>query len=233
MSQQTASQAQTDARTAFVLDVDGTLIDTVYLHVRAWSQAFDEAGLAIPDWRLHRRVGMAGRLLARVILDEEGADATGSRPKELDDAHGRYYADLRDKFARPLDGAAELLSTLREVDVPWALATSSSPSELGDLLERLGVSDDDIVVDDSDAGLAKPDPELFRAAIDQLGVAPNSAVIVGDSPWDMVAARRAGALSIGVLTGGFSASELHDGGAVRVYSGPDELRTHLPEFGIG
>lgn len=219
-------------RASMVLDLDGTLVDSVYLHVRAWSQAFEEHGLSIPSWRIHRRVGMAGELLARVLLDEEGEETSSARNKELDDAHGRYYDELR-RFVRPFDGARELLATLSDLDVRWAIATSSSPSEQGDILEQLGVGDDAIVVSDSDAGLSKPDPELFRAAIDRLGVDPADVIIVGDSPWDMLAARRAGGVSIGALTGGFSASELHDSGALRVYSGPRQLRIHLPEFGFG
>lgn len=219
------------ARAAMVLDLDGTLVDSVYLHVRAWARALDDADIPVPSWRIHRRIGMAGLLLARVLLDEEGAQADDDLLAQLDDAHGRHYDELRPQ-ARPLPAAAQLIGTLRALDVPWAIATSSAPSEQGDLLAQLGIVDDDTVVSDADAGLSKPDPELFRAAIDKLGVDPGDTVVVGDSPWDMLAAKRAGAMAVGVRTGGFSAGELHASGAVRVYNGPEQVRVHLPEFGL-
>lgn len=219
------------ARAAMVLDLDGTLVDSVYLHVRAWALALQDADLHVPSWRIHRRIGMAGTLLARVLLDEEGEQVSDDLLERLDNGHGRHYDELR-PHARPLPDAARLIGTLRSLNAPWAIATSSSPSEQGDILSQLGITDSDTVVSDADAGLSKPDPELFRAAIDKLGVDPGDTVVVGDSPWDMLAAKRAGAMAVGVRTGGFSAGELHASGAVRVYTGPDQVRIHLPEFGL-
>lgn len=219
------------ARAAMVLDLDGTLVDSVYLHVRAWARALEDADVPLPSWRIHRRIGMAGKLLARVLLDEEGVEVNDELLDRLDDAHGRHYDELR-PYARPLPDAAGLIGTLRSLNAPWAIATSSSPSEQGDILAQLGIDDSDTVVSSADAGMSKPDPELFRSAIDKLGVDPRDTIVVGDSPWDMLAAKRAGAMAVGVRSGGFSAGELHASGAVRVYTGPHEVRIHLPEFGL-
>lgn len=216
---------------AFVFDLDGTLVDSVYQHVFAWQRALEEVDISIPIWRVHRRIGMGSDLLAAAVLRESGHRLTDEETDQLTKAHGRHYAELSDSV-QPLPGARELLDKLDELGLAWGIATSGAKEETAPVLEMLGVVDRCPVVTGDDVPFAKPDPHLFLAGAQAVGVDPEVAIVVGDSTWDMLAARRAGAIGVGVLTGGFAASELVEGHAFRIYADPADLLEHLDELGV-
>ena len=216
---------------AFVFDLDGTLVDSVYQHVLAWREALEEAGIALSVWRIHRRIGMSGGLLVNALLRETGRALT---PEEIAGIH-RRHAEAYARFlpqVRPLPGAREILSFLTEARVPWAVATSGFADSAAPTLALLGVPSDVPVITRDQVEHAKPDPDLFRAAASRLGVSIGAAVVVGDSVWDLLAARRATALGVGLLSGGYGRDELERAGAYRVYQDPADLLRHLDEVGV-
>ena len=201
----------TDAPTAVLLDIDGTLVDSNFLHVHAWVQAFAEVGHPVDAWRVHRRIGMgSGRLLAELLGDD--AERLGDDAKEQ---HTARYAELAG-LLRPFDGARELVRTLADRGVRVVLSTSAAPEELEKLWATLDVDDLVQVTGAEDVDEAKPEPDLVHAALDLAGVPADRAVFVGDSVWDVEAAVRAGVPCVGVLSGGTSEEELRDAGAVAV-----------------
>jgi len=201
----------TDAPTAVLLDIDGTLVDSNFLHVHAWVQAFAEVGHPVDAWRVHRRIGMgSGRLLAELLGDD--AERLGDDAKEQ---HTARYAELAG-LLRPFDGARELVRTLADRGVRVVLSTSAAPEELEKLRDTLDVDDLVQVTGAEDVDEAKPEPDLVHAALDLAGVPADRAVFVGDSVWDVEAAVRAGVPCVGVLSGGTSEAELRDAGAVAV-----------------
>ena len=217
--------------TAFVFDLDGTLVDSVYQHVLAWREALEEAGIALSVWRIHRRIGMSGGLLVNALLRETGRALT---PEEIAGIH-RRHAEAYARFlpqVRPLPGAREILSFLTEARVPWAVATSGLSDSAAPTLALLGVPPDVPVITRDQVEHAKPDPDLFRAAASRLGVPIGATVVVGDSVWDLLAARRATALGVGLLSGGYGRDELERAGAYRVYQDPADLLRHLDEVGV-
>ena len=216
---------------AFVFDLDGTLVDSVYQHVLAWREALEEAGIALSVWRIHRRIGMSGGLLVNALLRETGRALT---PEEIAGIH-RRHAEAYARFlpqVRPLPGAREILSFLTEARVPWAVATSGFADSAAPTLALLGVPSDVPVITRDQVEHAKPDPDLFRAAASRLGVPIGATVVVGDSVWDLLAARRATALGVGLLSGGYGREELERAGAYRVYQDPADLLRHLDEVGV-
>jgi HAD superfamily hydrolase (TIGR01549 family) len=216
---------------AMIFDLDGTLVDSVYQHAMAWYEAFLGCGIEIQAWQVHRRVGMNGEMLTRAILREEGMEISEEQVTMLRELHTKLYAEKSGDI-RPLRGARELLAHLSEINVPWAIATSSKPENAKKSVEKLGVGADAVVVTgETDTG-AKPDPGLFLVAAKQLGIAAASATIVGDSVWDMLAARRTHALGVGLLCGGYSTEELRHAGGYRVYRDPLDLLRHLEEVGL-
>jgi HAD superfamily hydrolase (TIGR01509 family) len=217
--------------TALIFDLDGTLIDTVYAHVFAWQRALSEAGLPIDGWRIHRRVGMSGGLFARAVARELGRRLTTAEVKALQDRHGQLFRELLPE-RRPLPGAVELLRELRSASIPHAVATSGRRPEIDASLDALGVGPETVVVDRGNVQRAKPAPDLFLEAQTRLGVAPGDCYVVGDAVWDLLAARRAGMLSVGLLTGGYGEDELVRAGAFRVYTDAAELRVSLDELGL-
>jgi HAD superfamily hydrolase (TIGR01509 family) len=217
--------------TALILDLDGTLIDTVYAHVFAWQRALSEAGLAIDGWRIHRRIGMSGGLFARAVARELGRRLTRAEVEALQNRHGELFRQLLPD-RRPLPGAVELLRELRETGIPHGIATSGKRPEIDASLAALGVGAETVVVDRGDVRRAKPAPDLFLEAQGRLGVAPSDCYVVGDAVWDLLAARRAGMLSVGLLTGGYGEDELVRAGAFRVYADAAELRGSLDELGL-
>jgi HAD superfamily hydrolase (TIGR01509 family) len=216
---------------AFLFDLDGTLVDSVYQHVLAWRDALETAGIELAVWRIHRRIGMSGGLLVHALLRETGRQMTSSEITNLQRLHSEAY-ERQAKQVRPLPGARELLSYLRGAGVPWAIATSGRLQSARPALDILGIGPDVTVVTRDQVPYAKPDPDLFMAAADQLGVEMESAIVVGDSVWDLLAARRARALSIGLLSGGYGQDELERAGAYRVYLDPADLMNHLDEVGV-
>jgi HAD superfamily hydrolase (TIGR01509 family) len=216
---------------AFLFDLDGTLVDSVYQHVLAWQDALDRMGIELAVWRIHRKIGMSGGLFANALLRETGRAVTAEEADRLRVLHGEAYSS-RVEQVRPLPGARELLEHLTRVGVPWAIATSGYIESARPTLEGLGVPDTTPVVTRDQVAHAKPDPDLFLAAAERLGVDIARAVVVGDSVWDLLASRRAGALGVGLLSGGYGQEELERAGAYRVYEEPADLLRHLDEVGV-
>jgi HAD superfamily hydrolase (TIGR01509 family) len=216
---------------AFVFDLDGTLVDSVYQHVLAWQEALDLAGMAVSVWRIHRRIGMSGGLLTHALLRETGRPVSPDDASRLRQLHADAY-QRRLNQVRALPGARELLALLRELGVPWAIATSGYQETAGPVLELLAVPAEVPVVTRDAVEHAKPDPDLFLAAAARLGVDIAEAMVIVDSVWDMLAARRARALGVGLLSGGYGQEELERAGAYRVYEDPADLLQHLDEVGI-
>jgi HAD superfamily hydrolase (TIGR01509 family) len=216
---------------ALIFDLDGTLVDTVYAHVLAWQRAFAEAGLAIDGWRIHRRIGMSGGLFTRGVAREIGRDIDTAETEAIQRRHGQLFRDFLPE-RRPLPGAVELLRYLRAAGVPYGIATSGRRPEIDASLDALGVTKDTVVVERGLVARAKPEPDLFLACQKQLGVRTDDCYVVGDAVWDLLAARRAGMLSIGLLSGGYGEDELARAGAFRVYRDTADLHRSLDELGV-
>ncbi|HEX8135178.1 MAG TPA: HAD family hydrolase [Actinomycetes bacterium] len=218
-------------RTAFVFDLDGTLVDSVYQHVLAWQEALEVAGIELAVWRIHRRIGMSGGLFVGGLLRETGRPVDAAMVDQLQRAHAEAYR-RRAGQVRLLPGARELLAHLTGLEVPWAVATSGLREAAQPTLELLEVPAGVPVVTRDQVAHAKPDPDLFLAAAQRLGADIADAVVVGDSVWDLLAARRARALGVGLLAGGYGREELERAGAYRVYEDPADLLAHLDEDGV-
>jgi HAD superfamily hydrolase (TIGR01549 family) len=216
---------------AFLFDLDGTLVDSVYQHVVAWREALEAVGINLPVWKIHRRIGMSGGLfvnaLARELDTELDREILDRLPTLHTDAYIRHFHSVR-----PLPGAVELLETLTEHRVPWAIATSGVERSAKLALELLELDPQTPVVTRDQVRYAKPDPDLFLTAAERLGVGIRESLVVGDSVWDLLAARRASALGIGVLSGGYGREELIYSGAFRVYEDPHDLLAHIDEVGV-
>ena len=216
---------------AFIFDLDGTLVDSVYQHVLAWREALERAGIQLAVWRIHRRIGMSGGLLVNALLRETSHPVTAEQAQQLPRFHAEAYARYVSQV-RPLPGATDLLATLSREEVPWAIATSGQQESAQKSLKILGIDPDVPVITRDEVERAKPDPDLFLAAAQRLGIDITTSVVVGDSVWDLLAARRARALGVGLLSGGYGAEELEQAGAYRVYQDPLDLLHHLDEVGI-
>jgi HAD superfamily hydrolase (TIGR01509 family) len=216
---------------SFLFDLDGTLVDSVYQHVLAWREALESEGIDLAVWRIHRKIGMSGGLFTNVLLRETGVEIDNSRIERLQRLHADIYSRASGTI-RPLPGARALLDALTGAQVKWAVATSGRMRTAAAMLESLGVDPDRVpVVTRDEVKYAKPDPDLFLTAASRLGVSIESATVVGDSVWDMLAAQRARALAIGLLSGGYGQEELERSGAYRVFEDPADLLRHLDEVG--
>jgi HAD superfamily hydrolase (TIGR01509 family) len=210
-----------------IVDVDGTLVDSVYQHALTWHRAFAEADLAIPVWRCHRAIGMGGDQLVPELAGDEVERDRGERLRERE---GELFAQLLDEV-QPLPGASDLIEALAERGLVIVLASSAATDEVREHISTLGI--EELIAgftsaDDVDA--SKPDPDLVEAALAKAREHEDGeAVMIGDSVWDVRAAERAGIGTIGLLTGGFSADELHEAGATAVYADPGELAGALDE----
>jgi HAD superfamily hydrolase (TIGR01549 family) len=219
------------SQTSFLFDLDATLVDSVYQHVLAWSEALETEGISLSVWRIHRKIGMSGGLFTNMLLRETGLDIDPERIERLRRLHAAAYNRSSAKI-KPLPGARELLDCLTQAGIPWAIATSGRMETAGPVLRALGVDPEQApVVTRDQVKYAKPDPDLFLAAAERLGVDIEAASVIGDSVWDMLAARRARALGIGLLSGGYGEDELVRAGAYRVFADPADLLTHLDEVG--
>jgi HAD superfamily hydrolase (TIGR01509 family) len=216
---------------ALIFDLDGTLIDTVYAHVFAWQRALTELDMPVDGWRIHRRIGMSGGLFARAVAREIGRELSDEEIEGVQRRHGEVFREILPE-RRPLPGAVELLAALRAAGIPHGIATSGRRPEIDRSLDALGVPPDTVVVERGDVLRAKPEPDLFLACQQRLGVEVADCYVVGDAVWDLLAARRAGMLSVGLLSGGYGEDELSKAGAFRVYRDPADLRLSLDELGV-
>jgi len=215
----------------FLFDLDGTLVDSVYQHVLAWKEALDAEGIELSVWRIHRKIGMSGGLFTNQLLRETGIEISAERVERLRHAHAAAYQQQANRV-RPLPGARELLTWLSEAGIPWAIATSGRMETAAVNLAALGVDPDrSPVVTRDQVKYAKPDPDLFVAAAERLNAPIETAVVVGDSIWDMLAAIRCRALGVGLLSGGYGPDELRQSGAFRVYDDPADLLRRIDEVG--
>jgi HAD superfamily hydrolase (TIGR01549 family) len=216
---------------ALLFDLDGTLVDSVYQHVLAWRAALAGAGIELSVWRIHRRIGMSGGLFVNALVRETGRELTPDELQRLQEAHLHGFLEQQAQI-HPLPGARELLRHLTGIGIPWAIATSGTRLSAGPAVAMLEVPDGTTVVTRDQVPFAKPDPHLFIAAAERLKVDVQDAIVVGDSVWDMLAAQRARALGVGLLSGGYGREELERAGAFRVYNDPADLKDHLYELGI-
>ena len=216
---------------AFLFDLDGTLVDSVYQHVLAWREALEKSGIELAVWRIHRRIGMSGGLLIDALFREIGRRVTKKEAERVAQLHEEAYKRLRPQV-RVLPGTVDLLAFLSRAGIPWAIATSGRPASAQPMLELLKLGREAPVITRDQVDRAKPDPDLFLAAAESLGVPISESVVVGDSVWDLLAARRANALGVGLLSGGYGQDELERAGAYRVYQDPADLLQHLDEVGV-
>ncbi|WP_125078005.1 HAD family hydrolase [Mycobacterium sp. P7213] len=216
------------AQSAVLFDVDGTLVDSNYLHVHAWRRAFDELHLEVESWRIHRAIGMDGSALVRLLSD----DAPENLRSRLKDLHSQFYLQSS-ALLSPLPGARKLLEHIAALDLPVVLATSAPEDELAVLRKALGCDDLVAAVTSSaDVDIAKPNPDIIEIALDRVGAAAERAVFVGDAVWDAHACMRAGVPSIGLLSGGVSRDELETAGAAAVFDNAADLLEHLDQSPI-
>ena len=215
---------------AFLFDLDGTLVDSVYNHVRAWHLALREEGLELSVWRIHRKIGMSGGLFTAQLQRELGRPIDEATTQRLRDRHAELFREIS-RDVPPLPGAVELLKELTRQQLPWAIATSGRMQTAETNLRSLDVDPGQAIVITRDmVRYAKPDPDLFVEAAKRLGTTTRGSYVIGDSIWDMIAAARCGALGIGLLSGGYGAEELERAGALRVYADPADMLLHLDEI---
>ena len=215
---------------AFLFDLDGTLVDSVYNHVRAWHLALREEGLELSVWRIHRKIGMSGGLFTAQLQRELGRPIDEATTQRLRDRHAELFREIS-RDVPPLPGAIELLKELTRQQLPWAIATSGRMQTAETNLRSLDVDPGQAIVITRDmVRYAKPDPDLFVEAAKRLGTTTRGSYVIGDSIWDMIAAARCGALGIGLLSGGYGAEELERAGALRVYADPTDMLLHLDEI---
>jgi HAD superfamily hydrolase (TIGR01549 family) len=213
---------------AAILDIDGTLVDSNYHHAIAWYRAFRQHDLVLPVWRIHRHIGMGGDQLVAAVAGEEVEREHGDGIRA---AETERYAEIIGEV-RPLDGARGLIEDLKRDDHQVVLASSAKPEEVEHYLDLLDARElADAWTTAGDVERTKPEPDLIHAALQRLGA--DRAVMVGDSTWDCEAARNAGVETLAVLTGGFSAQELFDAGALSVFATIAELRARLGSTALG
>lgn len=217
---------------AFLFDVDGTLVDSVYEHVQAWSKALSSVDIVVPNWKLHRRIGMSGQSFLRELLREAGRSRLG--PNDIERLERRQAAEFSKSIPKlePLPGARDLLKHLSSIRARWAIATTGNAKQTKRLLQLLDIPRGVPVVTGDDVEKAKPSPDVFVSAAQRLGVSIEDAIVIGDSVWDLLAAVRKRALGVGLLSGGSGKEELEVAGAFRVYDDPADLLIHLEQLGV-
>src|SRR5262245_59422446 len=216
---------------ALIFDLDGTLVDTVYAHVLAWQQALAEAEIDVDGHRLHRHVGSSGKLIMRFAERETGRPLSADQAEMVRRRHSELFRQIVPR-PRPTLGAVEVFRVLREARIPYAIATASYRPVIDASLEAVGAGADTIIVEGKGELHGKPEPDLFLASRKRLGDLADDCIVIGDAVWDHVAARRAGMVSVGVLTGGYGEEELYHAGAFRVYRNIADLLQNMDELGI-
>jgi HAD superfamily hydrolase (TIGR01509 family) len=207
-----------------LFDVDGTLVDTTYLHAVAWWEALRQAGHDVTMARIHRAIGMGSDRILEALL---GTDRDRDRDSELSAAHGSLYSVYWDRL-RPLPGAADLLRACAARGLRVVLASSARPAEFAAL--RRALAADDVIfaaTGAADAEESKPEPDILQVALERGELAPDRALMVGDSVWDVLAAQRSGLRCVGVTCGGTGEAELIEAGAVAVFADPAALLADL------
>jgi HAD superfamily hydrolase (TIGR01509 family) len=216
---------------AILFDLDGTLVDSNYHHVEAWSEALRSAGIVIPLWKIHRRIGMSGKSFLKGLLRELAQKKRSLNLDKLEKEHDTLFQRLIPQLA-PLPGANQLLKHLARQQVRMAIATTGGQAQTSRLLKRLELPRRVEIVTGDDVERAKPSPDIFVAAAQRLGVAIGDCIVVGDSAWDMLAAGRKSALGVGLLSGGYGQEDLERAGAFRVYADPADMLMHLEQLGL-
>jgi len=212
---------------AAILDIDGTLVDTNYHHAIAWYRAFNRHDIDLPVWQIHRRIGMGGDQIVADLAGDRVEDELGDQIRE---AEGDLYGELIDEV-RPLEGSRELIAELKDRGHAVVLASSAKEDEVEHYLDLLDARDlADGWTTSADVEATKPEPDLVHAALEKAGI--EQGVMIGDSTWDVEAAKRAKVETLAVMTGGFSAAELRDAGALAVYESVVELRKALDETAL-
>jgi HAD superfamily hydrolase (TIGR01509 family) len=214
-----------------IFDLDGTLVDSVYQHVSTWNDTLRAARITVPQWRIHRAIGMSGTLFLPKLLRDEGFRHAPDFIKRLEAAHQKRFNRLIGQI-EPFPGASELLKTLKKRSVPFAVATSGSSDQTKRVLARIPDRPDCPVITADDVEAAKPAPDLFHVAAQRLEREPGDCFVVGDSVWDVLAGRRMKAAVVALRTGGFDGHELQESGAYRVYADPLELGESLEQLGL-
>ena len=216
---------------ALIFDLDGTLIDSVYPHTLAWQHALSEVQMPVPACQIHRHIGISGKLLVKTLGRPRGRTFDTAVIEKLEKRHDELFRQIAG-LQRPLPGAIELLRFLHDAQVSHGIATTGKRSEIEGALAALGIGDSTVVVDGSAIDNAKPEPDLFVECQHRLGAAAPDCLVVGDAVWDIHAARRAGMLAVGLLSGGFGEQELSNAGAMRVYRDAQELMQSIDELGL-
>lgn len=226
----TAAPAPLPRPAAVLFDVDGTLVDSAYLHTLAWWQAFRQAGYDVPMASIHRSVGMGGdRILARLLPEGRDRDEDGA----ILASHAAVFATFWPAM-RPLEGAGELLARCHEGGLAVALASSARKRDLEVLRAVIGAEAFiDAATSSADAKESKPAPDILVAALDAVGALASDAVYVGDAVWDIYAAGKLDIPAIGLTCGGTSEAELRDAGAIEIYSSPRALLESYADSAIG
>jgi HAD superfamily hydrolase (TIGR01509 family) len=218
-------------RPGIIFDLDGTLVDSVYQHVFAWHEALCSARIDVAQWRIHRAIGMSGSLFLPKLLRDERLRSSQKTAARLEAAHQKHF-DRMIRRINALPGADELLKLLKRRSIPFAIATSGATVQTKRLLARISNQPDCPIVTADDVEAAKPAPDLFRLAAEKLQRKPEDCFVVGDSVWDILAARRMKAAAVALCTGGFDGQELQSSGAYRVYADLRELADSLEQLGL-
>jgi HAD superfamily hydrolase (TIGR01549 family) len=224
-------KAERSNNPAILFDLDGTLIDSVYEHVLAWAAALRSVDVVVPNWKIHRRIGMNGKSMVPQLIREPEVNRKTIKVGPLEAKHDAAFSKAVSDI-RLLPGARELLRHLSKSSIRWAIATTGNRKQTTRLLRDLKVSRHAVVVTGDDVIKAKPSPDVFVLAAKRLGVPIEDCIVVGDSTWDMLAAGRGRALGVGLLSGGYSKAELEEAGAFRVYADPQDALLHIEDLGI-
>lgn len=216
---------------AVLFDLDGTLVDTAYHHVYAWSEALQSTRISIPYWKIHRRIGMSGKSFLQELLRELSPKKRGVDIEKLEQKHDASFVRLLPQL-EALPGANELLAHLSRNKVRVAIATTGNRKQTSALLKKLTLPKGIPVLTGDDVEKAKPSPDIFMAAAQRVDAPIHDCIVVGDSVWDLLAAGRKSALGVGLMSGGYGQDELERAGAFRVYSDPADLLLHIEQLGL-